>query len=273
MKATNWMLRVALGWIALVVAQMVVGMLIRVEVPNASGILPWLLLTNLLTAAAMAYVASRADWRGWKLGAALALVPGAIGLADALEGAVFLGNAGLPWTRIALQTLFTYVLVAPMWGWIFGRGAGAVHEEHEGTAIGRVWRFAVSDVAYLVLYFTAGLIIFPYVRDFYATQTVPGPGRIVGLQLLVRGPVFIGLCLLLRRLLGLSRGWGAVAVGLVFTLLSGVVPLLIPNPVFPDTVRFVHMAEVTSSNFLFGMIVAWLWGPRHEQRVLVTKAA
>lgn len=33
-----------------------------------------------------------------------------------------------------------------------------------------------------------------------------------------------------------------------------------PNPYFPDSVRWVHFMEVTSSNFVFGVIVAWLWG-------------
>jgi hypothetical protein len=46
----------------------------------------------------------------------------------------------------------------------------------------------------------------------------------------------------------------------VFTLLSGVAPLLMPNPYFPDSVRFMHLCEVTSSNFIFATIVAWLWG-------------
>jgi len=87
-------------------------------------------------------------------------------------------------------------------------------------------------------------------------------GTIVALQLLIRGPVFVLLCLALMRMLNLSRVSGALAVGIVFTLLSGVAPLLMPNPVFPDSVRWVHFCEVTSENFLFGAIVAWLWGPQ-----------
>ena len=44
-------------------------------------------------------------------------------------------------------------------------------------------------------------------------------------------------------------------------LLTGVAPLLMPNPFFPDAVRWVHFAEVTSENFVFAVVVAWLWGP------------
>jgi hypothetical protein len=47
-----------------------------------------------------------------------------------------------------------------------------------------------------------------------------------------------GVCTSVRRftrMLGLPRLSGALAVGAVFTLLSGVAPLLMPNPFFPDS--------------------------------------
>jgi hypothetical protein len=118
----------------------------------------------------------------------------------------------------------------------------------------------VSDFAYLFLYFGTGMIIFPFVKNFYATQHLPSAVSIAALQLLVRGPVFVLVCLSLTRMLGLPRLQGALAVGLMFTLLSGVAPLLMPNPFFPDSVRWVHFCEVVSENFVFGAIVAWLWG-------------
>jgi len=274
MKTLNIGIRIVMGWIALLIVQMIVGMIIRVDVPSPESMFRWILLTNLLMVAALGYVASRTDLRGWKLGFALAATPCAIGIANLIEGAVFLGNVQLPWARVCLQVFVTYLLVAPVWSWIFG-GSAAGHSSSwdPKPASGKLWRFAVSDIAYVVFYFTAGMIIFPLVRDFYATQTVPEPAKIVALQLLVRGPIFIGICLLLVRLLGFSRTTGALAVGLVFTLLSGVVPLLAPNPFFPDAVRWVHFGEVTSSNFVFGFVVAWLWGPGKEHAVLMPKHA
>lgn len=67
------------------------------------------------------------------------------------------------------------------------------------------------------------------------------------------------ICLLLVRMLGLSGRSGALAVGLVFATVNGIAPLLIPNGIFPDYVRWAHFCEVASSNFLFGAFVAWLW--------------
>jgi hypothetical protein len=78
------------------------------------------------------------------------------------------------------------------------------------------------------------------------------------LQLFVRGPAYVVICLLLVRMLGLSGRMGALAVGLAFATVNGIA-LLIPNGAFPDYVRLAHFYEVTSSNFLFGAFVAWVW--------------
>lgn len=89
------------------------------------------------------------------------------------------------------------------------------------------------------------------------------------MQLLVRGPIIVGLCLLLLRLLRLPRVSGALAVGIALALLNGVAPLLIPNPYLPDAVRWAHLFEIASSNFVFGWIVGWLWGrPNPASRAL-----
>ena len=76
------------------------------------------------------------------------------------------------------------------------------------------------------------------------------------------------------RMLGLPRLSSALIVGLLFTLLSGVAPLLMPNPYFPDAVRWMHFMEVTSSNFVFGAIVGLLWGqPQVAESPVLANAA
>ena len=128
----------------------------------------------------------------------------------------------------------------------------------------RLWRFVFCSACYVFLYFLAGTIIFPFVRDYYATQHIPSFGHIVAMQFFVRGPVFVLVCLMLLRMFRLPHWSGAVAVGLAFTLISGVAALIMPNGIFPDTVRWAHFCEVTSSNFVFGFVVGWIWG--HAQR-------
>lgn len=277
MKLLNAILRALLVFIAVCIIQMIVGMLVPMTPIAVPHILQWMFLTNAVVVATLAAVAVRTEWRGWRLGTALAAIPLTIESVNLLEGAFFLTNSHLEWGKIFLHTLISAALTVPVWMLLFGRRDRAPEHYHPIQAKSRgerAWKLAVSDLTYLVLYFGAGMIIFPYVKDFYATQQLPSMGTIVGLQLLIRGPVFVLLCLALARMLGLPRLSGALAVGAVFTLLSGVAPLLMPNSYFPDSVRWVHFAEVTSENFVFGAIVAWLWGqPKRAYPQALPRAA
>ncbi|HKT90426.1 MAG TPA: hypothetical protein VJQ59_18415 [Candidatus Sulfotelmatobacter sp.] len=263
MKLTQIIVRGVLAFIGIIVAETIGGVLVPIKTPAAPHMFEWLLVVNAMTAAVLTILAVRSDWRGWQLGAALAAIPFMISTANVIEGSVFLKNSHLPWEKLFLHSLISAILIVPVWILLFGRRENAEAHYHPIQAKGRgerAWKFAISDLSYIVLYYAAGMIIFPFVRDFYATQQLPSAGTIVALQLLIRGPIFVVLCLGITRMLGMPRLSGALAVGALFTLLSGVAPLLIPNPFFPDAVRWVHFGEVVSVNFVFGAIVAWLWG-------------
>jgi len=255
--------KILLGWLALAVAQIVAGAVIRVQAPIQPHAFEWMLVTNFLVAAVLGVIAVRSDWVGWKLSVSLVAIPFAINLVSMVEGRVFLTHTVIPWRSLMFHVSLTYALVLPLWRYIFGQGQPTPPHYSplkEKSLGGIAWQFVLSDFLYLVLYFVAGTIIFPYVKDFYATQALPSARTIIALQLLLRGPVFVVVCLLLARLIGLSRWSGALAVGFAFTMLSGVAPLLMPNPYFPDAVRWVHFCEVTSSNFVFGTLVGRIWG-------------
>ncbi len=266
MKLNSAIWRALVVFIAFSIIQAVAGMLLlsQVKAPTSPHALQWMFLSNSLVVATLAFVAFRSDLRGWQLGAAIAGVPLAIGCVNAIEGAFFLTNSPIPWPRLFAFLILSAALILPVWALLFGRRTDTPHASYHpitSKTLGeRIWKFAVSDLAYSFLYLAAGFIVFPYVKDFYATQHIPPMTAILAMQLLVRGPIFILLCLALVRLMGLPRFAGALAVGLVFTIISGVAPLLTPNPVFPDAVRWAHFCEVTSSNFVFGALVGWLWG-------------
>ena len=266
MKLTNAIWRALVVFFAFCFIQAVAGMLLlsQIKSPASPHAMEWMLLSNSLVVASLAFVAFRADLRGWQLGGAMAGVPLAIGCVNAIEGVFFLTNSPIPWSRLFAFLILSAALILPVWALLFGRRTDtpiAHYPPISSKTLGeKIWKFAVSDLAYSFLYLTAGFIVFPYVRDFYATQHIPAMTAILAMQLLVRGPIFVLLCLALVRMLGLPRFAGALAVGLVFTIISGVAPLLTPNVVFPDAVRWAHFCEVTSSNFVFGAIVGWLWG-------------
>ena len=268
MTALRMVVRLVLAWVALLAAQVITGMVIPTHSPQMPPVMGWLMLSDAVVVLALGAAALRSDWRGWTLARAMFLIPVAIATVNNIEGVIFLPNAHLDWRGIFALTLASFAVAAVLWLVIFRRAPVPQSEfselPHRGLA-SRVVRFVICSATYVFLYFLAGSIIFPYVRDFYATQHVPSAEQIVALQFFLRGPVFILVCLALLRMFRLPHFSGALATGLTFTLLSGVAPLLIPNPVFPDYVRWVHFGEVTSSNFVFGCVVGWVWG--HVQRV------
>lgn len=286
MKTSGAILRVVSVFVAVSVIQafavVLAAKLIPVKFPIdeswAGQMFQWMFLTNAVTVTALSVLALRSEWRGWRLGVAVAAVPLVIGVVNEVEGILFLSNFSIPWATVFVQTVIATALAVPVWMMLFGRRAATVEPHYhpivEKSRRERLWKFLVSDVSYSVFYIIAGTIIFPYVRDFYASQKLPSMPAILALQLLVRGPVFVVLCLMLVRMLGLPRLQGALAAGALFAVLSGVAPLLIPNPYFPDPVRWAHLCEVTSSNFVFGALVAWLWGqPRPAQPIALQQAA
>ena len=267
MTAVRITVRLVLAWIALLVSQMIAGMVIHVNAPPMPNVMAWLMLSDAVIVIALSAAELRSDWRGWTLARALFFIPAAIVTVNMIEGMIFLPNAHIDWRNTIALTIAGFLVAAVLWLLIF-RGASVPESEwnelpHRSVTTMLV-RFAGCAAIYVFLYFLAGSIIFPYVRDFYATQHVPGPGQIVALQFFFRGPVFILVCLTLLRMFRLPHLAGALATGLAFTLLSGVAPLVIPNPVFPDYVRWVHFGEVVSSNFVFGCVVGWVWGHAHK---------
>lgn len=273
MTFSKFTARILLAWAALAIIQIIVGMVVPLKAPQGGNLFAWVLLTNLLVVAVLAFAVTRSAWRGWRLAISLFAIPFGIASVNLIEGSVFLANSGLDWRMLLFYEFAVYAVAAPVWTLIFrgiGPPSGSIPPRPFAA---HLWRFVVSDFAYLFLYFFAGMIILPFVRAYYATETLPATTTIISLQLLLRGPVFTFLCLLLLRMLGMARGVGALAVGAAFTVLSGIAPLLIPNPVLPDAVRWVHFFEVTSSNFVFGAFVGWIWGPAQVAPQSVARAA
>ena len=264
MSIARVMVRFVLAWIALLVGQMVAGMLIPNHMPTPPHVMPWLMVSNAAVALVITALALRSDWRDWRLALALFFPPAAIAVVNLIEGMFFLPNAHLDWRTLLLLTLGGLVVASVLWLVIF-RSATVLHEGAVAPLPRRslsemTWRMVACAFGYLFLYYLAGMIIFPHVAAFYATQRIPPMAEVASMQLFLRGPVFVIVCLVLLRMLRLPRMQGAWATGLAFSLLSGVAPLIIPNVLFPDAVRWVHFCEVTSSNLLFGVLVGWLWG-------------
>jgi hypothetical protein len=89
-------------------------------------------------------------------------------------------------------------------------------------------------------------------QEFYAGLQLPA--WIVPFQM-VRGLVWAALALPVIKMMEGELWEIKLAVALLFSVLMGSL-LLMPNPYMPDAIRLAHLVEVSSSNFVFGWIVA-----------------
>ncbi|MBX2822989.1 MAG: hypothetical protein KTR29_25035 [Rhodothermaceae bacterium] len=131
-----------------------------------------------------------------------------------------------------------------------------------------IWRIAVADILYFVLYGLAGFIlvtVYPKLLDFYADK-IPPMELIIKTQLFLRGFLFIAVAVAILKFIDLSRFNRACLVGLTFAIFGGVAPLIPPNELMPGFVRFGHLFEVGVSNFVFGVLLGYLLGQHRIER-------
>ena len=142
-----------------------------------------LFLTEIVFVAALVYQVLRSAWSGWKLfGAVLLAVFGLNVALTQVEAAVFLT---MPAAEVASSVLGGTVhaaVVALLVVLAFRRRAddrdAAAPLVHTPWPAGRwVRSLAPSAVCYVALYFFAGSLIWPFIRDFYATQEISAFAR------------------------------------------------------------------------------------------------
>jgi hypothetical protein len=136
-------------------------------------------------------------------------------------------------------------------------------ERYEGKPAqlrkGWLLRLPVLAFAYVILFFVAGGLVYPYVRHFYENRVMPSMGSIVGGEF-VRGLIYAVAMLPAARLMSGHRWRAAAILGLCLSVFGGVAPILLPNNKYlPADILPYHLVEVGCENFLLGVIGAWLF--------------
>lgn len=233
-----------------------------------------MLVVSLLNTLVLAYIVQRARWHGWRLVVALfVFFFGTTWFMAQIESAVFLtifSNEMI--ARLLLMGLIISVPFSILAVVIFGKFKGAPDSPSMDSPHGvdLAIRLAVIGVVYVALYFFFGYYVAwrnPAVQAYY-NGTDPGS---FGLQLqsVVHSAWWLYALQFLRGIL-----WALIALpivrmtkgpwwqaGLTVALGLGVLSssqLLFPNSFMPETVRMAHLVEVSTSNFLFGWIVAFV---------------
>ena len=196
------------------------------------------LLSSLLVTAAIAYVATLSSLRGLSLVQALAIAHfGLHHLLSIVEAAVFLPQmsateVGLGVFEGALQSVVLAVCIAVALGKMSSTNIGDVDPTLPESMPWWewLWKFALCSITYLFLYITAGLLILPFVREYYPNLEGLNidPVFIFGLQLR-RGLIYVACVVPLIRSLQASRTKIALAVAILVPIVHGVAGLLVPT--------------------------------------------
>jgi hypothetical protein len=134
------------------------------------------------------------------------------------------------------------------------------------------WKLPLAAAVYVVLYFTFGYYVAwrqPAITTYYGgtdpgtiwlqLQSVMRATPWLPLAQAFRGLLWATLAVVVGRMMKGSTVEKAIAIGLLFGVVMNA-GLLLPNPYMPQDVRMIHLVETASSNFLFGVMLGWLFG-------------
>lgn len=246
-------------------------------------------LVSLIMTIMLVYLALRSRWHGWKLAAALAVIPYMLyyflgqvevivipAVASQMPEGMVLGTLV---SGLAVMVPFSLLAV-----WILGK----TRADRDAPPADRLqmpleewaWKVVAGALLYVLVYFAFGYYVAwrtPGLPEFYG-GTDPGSflGQLANVMRgqpwnfplqFARGLIWVGLgCILLR----MHKGpvWEVVlATGLAFTVLMNA-SLLFPNVFWPAFVARAHATELLSSNFVYGVLLAllMLWEPVRRAR-------
>jgi hypothetical protein len=220
-------------------------------------------LPNLLVVLALALVAASSRQQGWKLSGTLFVLYFGINQLNTLDEALLfkVGMKASEAFRMMGSGFLTSLIFSPLLVLILGCWKKNPQEEASTlaprSAANWVGRILLGDLLYVLCYFVAGMIVFPFVKEFYSGIKLPGVASVVEMEIF-RGFVYVAAGLAVVHGMNGKPSRAAVALGLSFPILAGVAPLLLPNPYLPDYVRLDHGFEIGMSNFVYGVLLGYL---------------
>jgi hypothetical protein len=255
------LLRILAGTLLLTIIKVLVDSVLGSPTDwSSSG---WLLLSNFTVVLALSYPVLHSSSKGIRLALAVFLLYFGVSYFNTFIEGVFFQLDIRPdeVVRLVVSGLLVALLFSPLFVMLLGRmsvpGSGHRTAYVERSRTGWIWRIAAADCTYFVLYIIAGMIVFPYVKQFYATKALPGMTQIFLMQVF-RGLVFLGVSLPLMRAMTTPTLHKALSIGLAFSVLGGISLLILPNPYMPENIRMAHLVEVGISNFIFGVLAVFL---------------
>lgn len=262
------------------------------EGTDANTIGLWFLLGSLVLAFALSFVSRslRANWLvRWAILSELAWVFGAVGMV--IESAFFTTTGAASSLLDALYTMLSFLLpLLCLSALVTALFRPAQPSEPCLDCLRRylagrkpsewAWRFGAAWLAYPLVYFAFGLLVQPYIREYYVSGqfelAIPTWGQLIPLQL-VRSLSFLAVSLpVIVWWRGSRRGlWLALGVS-VFALTAFMAVLTAYW--FPWQLRLAHGLELLADGLVYAGALVLLFGREQAEvreragRVLVPSA-
>lgn len=236
---------------------------------TAMGLI-WQLLANLLIVSVLGYYVVHSQYISYKLLFATFVIGYVIGNFNIVIEALIFGimeDQGM--VRAMLMGIPYNLLGVFLMIRIFGRwdkGAKTLSAFRSRKVSGWVGRILLANFLYIFFYLAAGILVqelTPGFEEFYEGK-LPSPELFFMTNMGFRGFVFVAIAILIDRSLAGSRLGKAIFVGLVFSIIGGVAPLIPPNELMPEFIRVAHGFEVGFSNFFYGICVLLIVRSKEE---------
>lgn len=234
-----------------------------------------LLFVTFVGASLLFELTCSARWRSWRLVGFIALLHfGIESLMSQTDTILFREGIGITLKttyQIIANGALRAIIFAPLVVLVAGRFRAESPpctleaDEQSFSKKQLLLRWSLLPAVYIAVYLLFGYYVAwqsPVLREFYSDSRAIDP-FVLHMQNLVtdrplfipaqylRGVLWLGMAWLIVTLTSGGRWRKALRVGLLFGLLP-TLPLLIPNPFMPETVRFFHLIETAPSMFLYG---------------------
>ncbi len=212
-----------------------------------------------------------AYWMRWLMLAAPCYA--CLGAALPLEGAIYTTLGGMG--SIPLLSILPCLLFAAVLALLFKPAeradsflANAGRFFQGRSAGGWAWRFAAAVCAFPVIYWTFGLMVAPFVLEYYRqgqfALSVPNPGVIVLVQFL-RSVLFLAAAVPILIMWSGSRRHLVLALGLAFYVLVGLFGMIQSYWLAP-TLQVLHNLEMFVDSMVHALALVLLLTPPNMTR-------
>lgn len=269
---TNYYLKLVSGTIILSVLYFSYGLMFASGTAINSGQILWGLISNILVLIMLGFYVSFSTLRGLKLALSIFVIYYIIGHFSILvEAYIFNVTDRVVTFKEMLRGLIIALIFSPIFVYIFDKwvGQSASLKFEYRSIFSWVWRVFLGIFLYLIFYLSTGMVlqaVYPGLMDFYKDK-IP-PLDVMIFTQFPRGFLFVITAILISRTVNLSLIKKAVLVGLIFSILGGIAPLIPPNEFMPVNIRLAHGFEVGISNFLYGFVLVYLLGQKTKKENL-----